>query len=493
VEQLVARRAHNPKVAGSSPASATKKGRSEIILIGFFVFTSSPSGSLTIQHMKRSSIFLSSLLLWCTQLLLAQSGLLQSGPMPGFAEMREAHLWVQTTQACEVRFAYWDLLNTGDTLWTESIRTDKRDAFTTTVIADEVKPGIRYGYRLYLNGRAVDRPYTTEFQTPPLWQYRTDPPEFTLALGSCAFINEEEYDRPGRPYGGEYTIFESIHQKRPDLMLWLGDNVYLREVDWNSRTGILKRYTHSRSVPELQALLGSTHHLAIWDDHDFGPNDSDRSFVHKDKTLEAFRLFWANPSYGEHLSQGGACTMFQWGDVDVFMLDNRYHRSPNKLQVGNETPTILGKEQLEWLIDALVYSRAPFKLVAIGGQVLTTAAVFENYIHHHSEERAYLLKRIEEERIRNVVFLTGDRHHSELSHYVNASGNSVYDLTVSPLSSGASNNTEEVNELRVDGTAVFERNFGMLRFSGERRSRQMTITLYDVAGEEIWSRSVKSE
>jgi hypothetical protein len=37
VEQLVARRAHNPKVVGSSPAPATKKSLKQVVL-GFFVF-----------------------------------------------------------------------------------------------------------------------------------------------------------------------------------------------------------------------------------------------------------------------------------------------------------------------------------------------------------------------------------------------------------------------------------------------------------------------
>ena len=37
VEQLVARRAHNPKVVGSSPAPATKKG-SQRKLLPFFCF-----------------------------------------------------------------------------------------------------------------------------------------------------------------------------------------------------------------------------------------------------------------------------------------------------------------------------------------------------------------------------------------------------------------------------------------------------------------------
>ena len=74
---------------------------------------------------------------------------------------------------------------------------------------------------------------------------------------------------------------------------------------------------------------------------------------------------------------GGITSYFQWGDVDFFLLDNRYFRSPNYLTEGEKT--ILGKEQLEWLIDALVKSRAPFKMVAIGGQVLNTAEKYENY------------------------------------------------------------------------------------------------------------------
>ncbi|MEY2905182.1 MAG: hypothetical protein RJA52_1198, partial [Bacteroidota bacterium] len=38
VEQLVARRAHNPKAAGSSPASATRKTGLVNMLVRFFYF-----------------------------------------------------------------------------------------------------------------------------------------------------------------------------------------------------------------------------------------------------------------------------------------------------------------------------------------------------------------------------------------------------------------------------------------------------------------------
>ena len=432
------------------------------------------------------------LLLLCTSTIsLAQADLLQSGPMLGYNEMKEVLLWVQTTETAAVHFEYWPVESPKDRHETATYQTNAAEAFTARLLADEVEPGVDYEYQLKINGKTVRRPYPLTFTAQPLWQYRTDPPAFDVAMGSCFYVNEPVYDRPGKGYGGAYKIFESIHEQQPDVMLWLGDNTYFREVDWYTMTGIFHRHTHTRSVKELQPLLASTHHYAIWDDHDFGPNDSDRSFIHKDKTREAFTYFWGNPSYGLPHADGGTTSFFQYHDMDFFLLDNRYYRSPNYRKSGDAT--ILGEEQLEWLIDALVKSRAPFKLVCIGGQVLNTAPVHENYSHHHAEERAYLLRRIEEEGIRNVVFLTGDRHHTEMSKYRNNAGNLVADITISPLTSGAAKNVEERNKLRIDGTLVTERNFGMLRFEGPRKERKLTITVYNTAGEELWSQELESE
>lgn len=432
------------------------------------------------------------LLLLCVVLglpLAAQSSLLQSGPMLGYSEMREVVLWVQTTEAAEVQFAYWPQDNKNAISLTEKTMTTKADAFTAKAIADEVEPGTSYTYELRLNGKAVKLPYPTQFQTQQLWQWRTDPPNFSVAVGSCSYINEAQYDRPNNAYGGDYDIFTRIYERKPDAMLWLGDNTYLREVDWNSRTGIMKRYTHTRSVEELQPLLASTHHYAIWDDHDYGPNDSDRSYIHKDKTLEAFRLFWGNPSVGLPDTKGGITTAFQWADMDFFLMDNRYFRTPNHQQNGEKI--YFGETQLEWLIDALIASNAPFKFVATGGQILNTEPVFENYIRLAPEERAYLLGRIEEENIKGVIFLTGDRHHTELSSYVNAKGNAVYDLTASPLTSGSgSNRDNEHNQLRDEGTLVVARNFGLLNFSGKFGERQLQIQIFDKDGKPLWERTI---
>src|SRR5690606_34340514 len=179
----------------------------------------------------------------------------------------------------------------------------------------------------------------------------------------CTYINDEPYDRPGKPYGGGYEIFNAMYQEKPDMMMWLGDNVYLREVDWNSKTGIYYRYTHTRSLPELQPLLASTHHYAIWDDHDYGPNDADRSFWGKDMTLKAFKDFWANPNYGVGGTEGITGTFF-WEDCQFFLLDDRWYRSP---MPGKE---YFGQTQLNWLVDALRSSKATFKFICTGGQIL---------------------------------------------------------------------------------------------------------------------------
>jgi len=420
--------------------------------------------------------------------LRGQNDRLRSGPMLGYADMSEALIWVQTDAPAEVWAEYFGT-DDGPPRRTEPVRTQRERGCTARLIATDLQPGRTYSYRILVDGVAQDLPHPARFSTQPLWQWRGDPPVFTLATGSCTYINEEALDRPGRAYGGDYRIFEAIHRARPDLMLWLGDNTYLREADWGSRSGIYHRYSHTRALPELQPLLAACPHYAIWDDHDYGPNDSDRSFIHKATTLEAFRDFWGNPSSGLP-GQEGITTAFTWGDIDFFLLDNRWFRSPNDCQ-GCEA-TILGEAQREWLIEALVASRAPFKMVAVGGQVLNPARTFENFANRHAAEREWLLRRIEEENIQGVVFLTGDRHHTELSAWQNGMGNWVHDLTVSPLTSSAGRNNEhEGNTLRVAGTYVNQRNYALLTFSGARNQRILTIQVHDAGGHPLWKQQIE--
>lgn len=412
---------------------------------------------------------------------------LAAGPMVGYAEMREVLLWAQTTGPAEIQFVYWDSLAPSRRYTTASVTTDPTRAHTAKAIADSVEPGRTYGYELRIDGVAVARPYPTRFRTPALWQWRTDPPPVRIALGSCFYVNEPVYDRPGIPYGGGFEILDAITAQRPDLMVWLGDNTYLREVDWYSRTGIFRRYSHTRAYAGLQPMLAAMSHYAIWDDHDFGPNDSDGSFRDRHIARDAFASFWGNPAMGAD-GGPGITTTFEWSDVQFFMMDDRTYKTANERVTGSAA--YLGDRQIDWLVSALKASTATFKIVAIGGQVLNSSAMFENYAKV-PEERARLLEALRQERIPGVLFLSGDKHWTELSRMEREGTYPLYDLTVSPLTAGPSDRwRQEQNAYRVDGTLVAERNFGMLDITGPREDRVLTISIRDAAGTLKWTRAI---
>jgi len=415
--------------------------------------------------------------------------LINSGPMVGYSTMQEVLLWVQTSENAKVHFEYYEIDNPTIKFKTDEKITAKKTGFVAKLIADQVMPGKKYNYEIFINDIKVVRDYAMEFQTQQLWKWRTDPPDVNFVIGSCSYVNEPQFDRPGEPYGSNYEIFNSINKKNPDFMLWLGDNTYLRESDWNSRTGFIKRYSHTRALSELQPLLASTHHYATWDDHDYGPNNSDGSFWLKETASEIFKLFWTNPNYNV-TGKGGITGFFQWSDLDFFLMDNRYHRTSNNNFT--EERQILGKDQIDWLINALTFSQATFKFIAIGGQVLSNGDVYENYATY-PEEREYLLDKIREAKIEGVIFLDGDRHHTILSKMQeNKDVYPLYDLTCSSLTAGINDDDESYNRYRLKETLVSVNNFGMLNVTGPSENRELIIKIFDKDGQELWKKSVRA-
>lgn len=419
----------------------------------------------------------------------AQDKLLQAGPMVGYSSMKEVLLWVQTTQSAKVHFVYYPQDKPNEKMQTETVETQAKNAFVARIVA-QTKPTTKYGYELYINGKLVKRPYPLGFQSQALWQYRTEPPTTKFLFGSCLYVNEKEVDRPGDGYGGEFEILKAMADKKADFMVWGGDNTYLREVDFDSRTGIMQRYTHTRSLPELQPLLGNMHHYATWDDHDYGPNDSDESYNMKETTLEAFKLFWGNQNYAFNGSVAGN---FNWSDVEFFLLDDRWFRTPIGIKsLPNE---MFGDKQLRWLIESLKASKATFKFIVSGGQMLNTdASQYNETLIRYSEERTKFLKMIQDDRISGVVLLSGDRHHSEVNKMERVGTYPLYEFTVSPITAGSSGDRakDEKNFYRVPDSYYGKRAFSMFEVTGERKDRVLTIQLFDVQGNAIWKREIKA-
>ncbi len=418
---------------------------------------------------------------------------LLAGPLVGFSEVGEVELWLQTKQPARAQLRFWLAgAEVSSRLSHEIATTDEGDRIARFRLINLV-PGVKYEYEVYVDGRRIDLPYATSFKTQAIWRWRTPAPDLRAAFGSCAYINDPATDRPGEPYGGSYEIFHAIWAQKPDLMLWLGDDIYYRESDVGTEEGMRRRWARDRSIPELQPLFGSVHQYAIWDDHDFGPNDSDRSFAGRETSLRVFRDYWANPQYGT-AETPGVFGRFSWGDVEFFLLDDRYYRTPDNFP-DDASKRMFGKDQLRWLEEALVSSDATFKIVASGNQMWNPLAYFEAFGRYPDEQRE-LREFLVKAKIPGLVFLSGDRHESELLKVDVPGLYPFYEFTSSPLTSGMVSSTEREanNPARVPGTWVTDRrSFGLLEVTGPPDGRVLTLSAIDAQGTVLWKREIAAK
>ncbi|MBK6815832.1 MAG: hypothetical protein IPG82_10365 [Saprospiraceae bacterium] len=103
------------------------------------------------------------------------------------------------------------------------------------------------------------------------------------------------------------------------------DNWYYREVDFDSEWGLWYRASKDRSFPTLQPFLKAMSHYAIWDDHDYGPNNEGVAYIFKNEAKQIFTNYWS--ILQKHNCKKGVYTKMSYSDVDFFMMDGRSFRS----------------------------------------------------------------------------------------------------------------------------------------------------------------------
>jgi alkaline phosphatase D len=419
-----------------------------------------------------------------------------SGPMLGQVELRSATIWVEAKPGAAVNLWYW---KKGDPSNSKklSINTDKSASFAPVKFEiGGLDFNTAYEYSI---GTSSSKPgqASGSFTTTDLWQYRKPAPDFSFLAGSCAYFNEPVFDRPGTPYGKDSSIFEAMAKEKASFMMWLGDNWYLREADYYSKWGLWYRASRDRSLPVLQNFWKAMPQYAIWDDHDYGPNDADKSYSFKEESRKVFMDYWGNPSYGENGE--GIYTIMRHADVDFFMLDARYFRTNDRIQSyvygsPNNEKRMFGEKQMEWLKNALANSRATFKIIVTGSQVLNPFSPYDCFQHFPGEYNE-LMGFLRAERINGVLFLTGDRHHSEIIALPRTGTYTLYDITSSPLTSGIGkvSGKEKENPSRVPGTLVEAQNYSRISIAGQRNERTLTVEFLGIKGEKLASWSINEK
>jgi alkaline phosphatase D len=417
-----------------------------------------------------------------------------SGPMLGMVELRNAMIWLEVAPSVKkVEIKYYE--EAGMTEVKQQVYKGElgKDFNPIKFELNGLKMNTTYTYGFLIDGKPFIQPYKTQFTTKDLWQWRKPVPDFSFLAGSCAYFNEPIYDRPGKPYGWDSTIFETMAATPAAFHLWLGDNWYTREVDFYTTWGLNYRASRDRSIPSLQRFLSSMPQYAIWDDHDYGPNDANSSYILKDASKKVFDSYWCNPSSGE--DGKGIYTKISHGDVDVFMLDDRFFRSADDLPTKvdgqpNLSKQMYGAQQMRWLENALATSSATFKIIATGSQVLNPMSPFD-CVQHFPADYEYLMEMLQRNHINGVLFLTGDRHHSEVIKQERKGTYTLYDITASPYTSGVGkvSGKEADNPARLPNTLVEAQNFAKISVSGKRNERILKVEFIGLKGEQLgeWS------
>jgi alkaline phosphatase D len=394
---------------------------------------------------------------------------LLQGPMIGEVGPTHVTIWGRASGPYPLSVEYSKSRDFATPSRSAALTTSESGDLCGVVRIEGLEPGTRYFYRVLVDG-IVDR-----YQSTP-YAVQTAPPgaaDFRVAFGSCARIARDADQR----------IFDVVAREAPDLFFWLGDNVY---ADAESPTAIADEYRRQRNVARLRAVARSIPQLAIWDDHDFGYNNSDGTSPIKAESLEVFRRYWANPGYGLP-GVPGVFFEYRYGGVDFFFLDGRYNRSPNTAPDGT-SKTFLGAAQRAWLEQRLIASRAPFKLLVCGsGWSMADGPNGDTWSAFRTERDA-LFDFIRDRGVGGVVLLSGDSHVGELNciPWSERGGYDLYDLVSSPLAQSPDDSwIDQVPEVRLREVYAGGANVGMLSFRAGP-DPQLRFDLYDERGNRPW-------
>jgi alkaline phosphatase D len=395
------------------------------------------------------------------------------GPMVGAVTDTDARIWVRLSGEYSVTVDYGRGFELSPLVRTEPIVAMASNDYTAVVTLGGLEPDTEYFYRINVNG-VPDR----YLRGHPPFRFRTAPEKgrartFRVAFGSCPRFQDDRIQ----------PIWGVVEGLQPDLFLWIGDNVYADSLDPEIQR---EEHRRQRDVAGLQGVLHNISHLAVWDDHDFGLNNSDRTNPIRSQALEVFRQYWANPAYGLP-DAPGVFFNYGFGAVDFFFLDGRFYRDPDTTPVPGKT--MLGERQFSWLQAELKKSTAVFKVLVSGSAWSVDKGVASDSWTGSRHERDRLFDFIRDNGIGGVILVSGDLHVGELNAipWSQRGGYDLYDLISSPLAQKTPDSwLEQRPEHRIRPVYFQGSNVGVIDFVFDGSPR-VIYRLFDIHGRSVWA------
>jgi alkaline phosphatase D len=227
------------------------------------------------------------------------------------------------------------------------------------------------------------------------------PMSFRTAFASCAST------------GSNHRIFSTIQNLEPLFFLHMGD-LHYENIRKNAPKRFLEVFDEVLETPRQADLYRSTPIAYVWDDHDFGPNNSDKTTQSRPAALKVYHQVVPHyPLVGENSSVESIQQAFSVGRVRFILTDTRAKRDPPRDPEGPRK-TMLGQLQLQWLKDQLRNAKSTHALIAwvnvvpwITKKNESTEEGWARYSHERTELADYIR---ELGLVNKLVILSGDGH-----------------------------------------------------------------------------------
>lgn len=310
-----------------------------------------------------------------------------------------------------------------------------------------------------------------------------------IAFGSCF-----------NPRDKQAGIFEGILKRKPDVFVFLGDNIYGDTEDMEMLRG---KYAELEAVEGFRKLRESAAILSTWDDHDYGINDGGKSYPKREESERIFLDFFKVPENSPRRQRPGVHGSYTFGKdgkvCQILLLDTRYFRDelervkhkPDAGTVGWYEPTadasktLLGEAQWQWLEEQLKVP-ADLRIIASSIQMLAAEKGMENW-GNVPHERRRLFDLLKKHKADHTFAISGDVHFAELSKTM-IGDYPFYDLTSSGMSRPNAGWAKASNPLRV-GQSYPQMNAGLITIDWDTMHVQLSII--DTEGGKIMEHSLK--
>lgn len=264
-----------------------------------------------------------------------------------------------------------------------------------------LEPDTDYFYALEIGTGLTDAPHA-HFKTFP-----AGVAGFSFAFASCA------------RNGSSHPVFETIRRKKPLFFLHLGD-LHYSNIKAADERPFRAAYQAVLGSPAQSALMREVPFIYMWDDHDYGPNSSDR----KSPGHRVARLIYQEyvPHFPLEAGVGDVPVYqtFSVGRIRFIITDLRSERDP-AINADGVGKSMMGAPQLRWFKEQLLQAKAEAALTFWVSTVpWIGASPKTDGWSGYATERRNIANFIKGNGIKNLCILAGDAHMLAADGGVNA-------------------------------------------------------------------------